>query len=438
MRKFSPVVFIILVLLGMTGSQAGEVYVLELDGVINPVAVDYIQSNIQKAEQAGAECLILQLDTPGGLMSSMRDIIKDFLNAELPIVVYISPRGAQSASAGVFITVAAHVAAMAPGTNIGAAHPVNLGGGGPFGGKPDSASSEAMMEKVTNDAVAQIRSLAHERGRNEEWVERAVRQSVSVTEQEAVDLNIVDLVAQDLNELVEYLDEKTVMLPSGEKVLSTHEARIEYRPMGFHHKILDIISNPNIAYLLMILGFYGLFFEIRSPGAIFPGVLGGIFLILAFFAFQVLPINYAGLALIIVAIILFILEVSITSYGLLTIGGLISMLLGSMMLFDVSEAPKALFSVSLAVIIPVVIITALFFVVALAYVVKAHRGKITTGSEGIVGEIGIAASDISESGTAQVHGEYWKAKAATPIPKGTEIIVRSVSRMILTVEKYEE
>jgi membrane-bound serine protease (ClpP class) len=416
-----------------------EVWVMEIDGVINPVATSYIHENIKGAAEADAECLIIQLDTPGGLMNSMRDIIKDILNADIPIVIYVSPRGAQSASAGVFITVAAHVAAMAPGTNIGAAHPVNLGGGGgPFGGgKPDSTSLKASMEKVTNDAVAQIRSLAQQRGRNEEWVEKAVRESVSITETEAVDLNVVDLVAGDLDELIEYLDGKVIELADGEKRLSTHAARIVKRPMGFHRKILDIISDPNIAYLLMILGFYGLFFEIRSPGAIFPGVLGGIFLILAFFAFQVLPINYAGLALIIVAIILFILEISITSYGLLTIGGLISMVLGSLMLFNVSEAPKALFSVSLSVIIPVVIVTALFVIFAVTFVVKAHKHKPTTGREGIIGETGYAATDLKNIGSVMVHGEIWKARATEPIAKDAPIIVKAIDKMVVVVEELK-
>lgn len=416
-----------------------EIWVLELDGVINPVAVSYISENIQEGEKAAIECLILKMDTPGGLMTSMRDIIKDILNAEFPVVVYISPRGAQSASAGVFITVAAHFAAMAPGTNIGAAHPVNIGGGGsPFGGeKPDSLQTKTMMEKITNDAVAQIRSLAHERGRNEEWVEEAVRKSVSVTENEALELGIIDLIAANETELIEYLDGKTAKLPSGEKVLSTHNARIVKRPLGFHRKILNAISDTNVAYLLLILGFYGLFFEIRSPGAIFPGVLGGIFLILAFFAFQVLPINYAGLALIVVAIILFILEISITSYGLLTIGGIISMILGSMMLFDVTGVPRELYSVSLSVIIPVVIFTILFFVIALSFAAKAHRNRPTTGLEGIVGEIGEALTEIGDSGSVEVHGEIWKASAPETIKKGTKIIVKSIDHMVLTVEEYK-
>ena len=416
-----------------------EIWILTIDGVINPVAASYLRENIHSAENTNVECLILQMDTPGGLMSSMRDIIKEILNSEVPVAVYVSPRGAQSASAGVFITVAAHFAAMAPGTNIGAAHPVNMGGGGsPFGGeKPDSADTKTMLEKVTNDAVAQIRSLAHQHGRNAQWLEDAVRKSVSITEIEAVKLKVVDYVAKNLDDYIEYLDGKVAKLPSGDKILATHEAKIINKPMGLHRKILDVISEPNIAYLLMILGFYGLFFEIRSPGAIFPGVLGGIFLILAFFAFQVLPINYAGLALIIVGIILFILEIKIVSYGLLTIGGLISMILGSMMLFNVEEAPQALYRVSLAVIIPVVICTLLFFVVALSYVVKAHKHKPTTGQEGIVGETGIATTDISPAGTVKVHGEIWRAQATQPILKGAQIIVKAVERMILTVEEYK-
>ena len=416
-----------------------EIWILTIDGVINPVAASYLRENIHSAENTNVECLILQMDTPGGLMSSMRDIIKEILNSEVPVAVYVSPRGAQSASAGVFITVAAHFAAMAPGTNIGAAHPVNMGGGGsPFGGeKPDSADTKTMLEKVTNDAVAQIRSLAHQHGRNAQWLEDAVRKSVSITEVEAVKLKVVDYVAKNLDDYIEYLDGKVAKLPSGDKILATHEAKIINKPMGLHRKILDVISEPNIAYLLMILGFYGLFFEIRSPGAIFPGVLGGIFLILAFFAFQVLPINYAGLALIIVGIILFILEIKIVSYGLLTIGGLISMILGSMMLFNVEEAPQALYRVSLAVIIPVVICTLLFFVVALSYVVKAHKHKPTTGQEGIVGETGIATTDISPAGTVKVHGEIWRAQATQPILKGAQIIVKAVERMVLTVEEYK-
>ncbi|RKY46867.1 MAG: nodulation protein NfeD, partial [Candidatus Neomarinimicrobiota bacterium] len=324
---------------------------------------------------------------------------------------------------------------MSPGTNIGAAHPVSIGGGGIFGGRQDSSSTKTMMEKVTNDAVAFIKAIARERGRNEKWVEEAVRKSVSITETEALKENVIDLVAGNLNELIAKINGKKVKTPTREVRLNTRNARVVMKPMGLHFRILNAISDPNIAYLLLILGFYGLFFELSNPGTIFPGVLGAIFLILAFFAFQILPINYAGLALIIVGIILFILEVKITSYGLLTIGGIISMIIGSMMLINTSEAPKQLFSISLQVIIPVVIFTAIFFIIALSLALKAHRKKVSTGSEGIIGEKGHALTDIDLEGMVMVHGEYWKARASEKISKGEKIKVKAVEGMILVVEK---
>ena len=433
-RFYLPKIFLILlagsILLTATPK---EIWVLEVDGVINPVSASYINDNLRKAQPDQVECLIIQMDTPGGLMTSMRDIIKNILNSEIPVVVYVSPRGAQCASAGVFIAVSAHFVAMSPGTNIGAAHPVNLGGGG-IGGQPDSASSQTMIEKATNDAVAYIRSLARERGRNEEWLEKAVRESASITETEAVKLQVVDVVVDDLDELLEILDGKTFKLPSGEKTVHTQEATIRFRPVGIHHRILDVISDPTVAYILLILGFYGIYFELSNPGAIFPGVLGAIFLILAFFAFQVLPINYAGLALIILGIILFILEVKIVSYGLLTIGGIVAMIFGSLMLIDVNQAPEVLKAVSLKVILPIVIFTAAFVIISLTLALKAHKAKPTTGIEGMIGETGQTITDVDKTGMAIVHGEYWKVSSDTPIPKGTEIVVLDVDRMVLKVK----
>jgi len=433
-RFYLPKIFLILlagsILLTATPK---EIWVLEVDGVINPVSASYINDNLRKAQPDQVECLIIQMDTPGGLMTSMRDIIKNILNSEIPVVVYVSPRGAQCASAGVFIAVSAHFVAMSPGTNIGAAHPVNLGGGG-IGGQPDSASSQTMIEKATNDAVAYIRSLARERGRNEEWLEKAVRESASITETEAVKLQVVDVVVDDLDELLEILDGKTFKLPSGEKTIHTQDATIRFRPVGIHHRILDVISDPTVAYILLILGFYGIYFELSNPGAIFPGVLGAIFLILAFFAFQVLPINYAGLALIILGIILFILEVKIVSYGLLTIGGIVAMIFGSLMLIDVNQAPEVLKAVSLKVILPIVIFTAAFVIISLTLALKAHKAKPTTGIEGMIGETGQTITDVDKTGMAIVHGEYWKVSSDTPIPKGTEIVVLDVDRMVLKVK----
>lgn len=433
-RFYLPKIFLIL-LVGsiLLTATPKEIWVLEVDGVINPVSASYINDNLRKAQPDQVECLIIQMDTPGGLMTSMRDIIKNILNSEIPVVVYVSPRGAQCASAGVFIAVSAHFVAMSPGTNIGAAHPVNLGGGG-IGGQPDSASSQTMIEKATNDAVAYIRSLARERGRNEEWLEKAVRESASITETEAVKLQVVDVVVDDLDELLEILDGKTFKLPSGEKTVHTQEATIRFRPVGIHHRILDVISDPTVAYILLMLGFYGIYFELSNPGAIFPGVLGAIFLILAFFAFQVLPINYAGLALIILGIILFILEVKIISYGLLTIGGIVAMTLGSLMLIDVNQAPEILEAVSLKVILPIVIFTAAFVIISLTLALKAHKRKPTTGIEGMIGETGQTITDVDKTGMAIVHGEYWKVSSDTPILKGTEIVVLDVDRMVLKVK----
>ncbi|HPC36087.1 MAG TPA: nodulation protein NfeD [Candidatus Marinimicrobia bacterium] len=410
-----------------------EIWVLEVDGVINPVSASYINDNLRKAQPDQVECLIIKMDTPGGLMTSMRDIIKNILNSEIPVIVYVSPRGAQCASAGVFIAVSAHFVAMSPGTNIGAAHPVNLGGGG-IGSQPDSASSQTMIEKATNDAVAYIRSLARERGRNADWLEKAVRESASITETEAVKMNVVDIVVDNLDDLLKILDGKTFKTPSGEKTIHTQGFTVRYRPVGVHRRILDIISDPTIAYILLMLGFYGIYFELSNPGAIFPGVLGAIFIILAFFAFQVLPINYAGLALIILGIVFFILEVKIVSYGLLTIGGIVAMIFGSLMLIDVNQAPEILKAVSLKVILPIVIFTAVFVIVSLSLALKAHKRQPTTGVEGMIGETGQTITDVEKTGMAIVHGEYWKVSSEMPISKGTEIVVLDVDRMVLKVK----
>jgi membrane-bound serine protease (ClpP class) len=323
---------------------------------------------------------------------------------------------------------------MSPGTNIGAAHPVTIGGGGfPGGGKPDTTSKSTMMEKITNDAVAYIRSIAEKRGRNADWAEEAVIKSVSVTETEALEKNIIDFISPSIDSLLRQLDGKTTKIRDVTTItLNTKDAQIREIPLGLRYKILNIISDPNIAYILMILGFYGLFFELSNPGSILPGVLGAIFLILAFFAFQVLPVNYAGLLLIILGVILFILEVKVTSYGMLTIGGIISMLFGSIMLID---TPEPLFRISWYVILSVVAFTALFFIAALSLALRAHQSKITTGMEGLIGMKGIAETRIREKGSVLVHGEIWNATSREPIPKGSNVVVVGYERMTLIVEK---
>ena len=404
------------------------VHVIEVESIITPVSAEFITSAIEKAENEGVHCLIIELDTPGGLLESTRQITKRFLAADIPIVVYVSPQGSRAASAGVFITYAAHVAAMAPSTNIGAAHPVNIQGG--------ADTSSVMNDKVTNDAVAQVKALAEKRGRNIEWAEKAVRESVSITEQEALDLNVIDFISPSVDSLLSQMDGMEVELVSREVTLKTKNARIIYHQMNLRYKILEKISNPNVAYILMMLGFYGLFFELSNPGAIFPGVVGAVCLILAFFALQVLPINYAGLLLILVAIVLFIMEVKITSFGLLTIGGIIAMLLGSLMLIEQPPDNFApVISISLTLIITVVALTAAFFIFAFGMAFRTHHKKVTTGNEGIVGESGMAQSKISPEGNVKVHGEIWKATSDALIKKGEKVRIVSVEGLVLKVEK---
>jgi len=404
------------------------VHVIEVESIITPVSAEFITSAIEKAENEGVHCLIIELDTPGGLLESTRQITKRFLAADIPIVVYVSPQGSRAASAGVFITYAAHVAAMAPSTNIGAAHPVNIQGG--------ADTSSVMNDKVTNDAVAQVKALAEKRGRNIEWAEKAVRESVSITEQEALDLNVIDFISPSVDSLLSQIDGMEVELVSREVTLKTKNARVIYRQMNLRYKILEKISNPNVAYILMMLGFYGLFFELSNPGAIFPGVVGAVCLILAFFALQVLPINYAGLLLILVAIVLFIMEVKITSFGLLTIGGIIAMLLGSLMLIEQPPDNFApVISISLTLIITVVALTAAFFIFAFGMAFRTHHKKVTTGNEGIVGESGMAQSKISPEGNVKVHGEIWKATSDALIKKGEKVRIVSVEGLVIKVEK---
>jgi membrane-bound serine protease (ClpP class) len=400
-----------------------EIMVITVDGVINPVAAEFIGKSIKKANDKKAEALVIELDTPGGLDTSMRNIVKDIIGSEVPVIVYVSPSGSRAASAGVFITLAAHVAAMAPGTNIGAAHPVGIG----------EKMDKTMAEKATNDAAAYIKSLAERNGRNAKWAEDAVRKSISATEAEALKEGVIDLVSKDLNSLLDAIDTRKLKTVMGEKALSTKNAVVVREEMGFRHRILNLISDPNIAYILMLLGFYGLFFELTNPGAIFPGVLGGISLILAFYAFQTLPVNYAGLLLIILAIILFILEVKIISHGVLTIGGVIAMIIGSLMLF---ESPAPFMKLSLAIVLPAVLITALFFSLTLGLAYKAYKRKPVTGPEGLRGSQGVAYTEITkDGGMVLLHGERWAAYSDEPVAKGEKVIVEAVSDLKVKVRK---
>ena len=400
------------------------VQVIEIDGIINPVSAKHIVSSIDNAHEAGHQCLIVILDTPGGLMESMRIIVKKMLSADIPVVVYVAPSGARAASAGVFVTMAAHVAAMAPSTHIGAAHPVTLGG---------KEQDKAMMEKIVNDTVAFAKSIAKKRGRNETWAAEAVEKSVSITDEEAVDLKVVDLVSPTLEDLILQLDGRQVSLDEKETVvLRTKGADICRVSMTWRDRLLDTISHPQIAYLLFLLGMMGIYFEISNPGAILPGVVGGIAIILAFFALQVLPVNYAGLALMILAVLLFIAEIKVASYGLLSIGGIISLLLGSIMLID---NPTEYLRISWQVIVPAVAVTGGFFVFAITMAIRARVKKPTTGIEGLVGRIGVAESDFRPDGRVAVYGEIWTAESDDKIKKGEDVEVIRVDKLKLIVKK---
>jgi len=402
---------------------AADVLRLKVDGPITPVTARYLMDGLSRAERQHAEAVIITLDTPGGLMSSTMDIDKRLLAAKVPVIVYISPSGGRAASAGVFISYAAHLVAMAPSTNIGSAHPVTMGGA-----KQDS--SAVMMEKVTNDAVSHIRGLARQRGRNADWAESAVRESKNISEEEALEQNVISLIAADFDSLLDALDGRVVEVDGQSVTLHTADAVVEHRPMNWRYQILDKIADPNIAYLLMLGGVMGLFFELRSPGALFPGILGGISLILAFFAMQVLPINAAGVLLIILAVLFFVLEAYTPTFGFLTIGGVIAMILGSLMLFRSPE-----FFVSLSVILPAVAGLALFFFFVAAMALKAQTRKVSTGTQGLVGEQGTVLRAAAGAEQVGVHGEIWRAYSSDKLKKGDCIEVTAVNGMVLTVKK---
>jgi len=401
-----------------------RILVGRIQDAIGPVTKDYVHRVLQTAAAEKPECVIFTLDTPGGLDASMRSIVQDILSSPVPVVVFVYPSGGRAASAGAIISLAAHVVAMAPSTNIGAAHPVAVGQG---------EMDEHMSEKVTNDAAAYARGIAKERGRDVDWAEKIVRESISSTAEEALAIGVADLIASDLDSLSRKLDGRVVEIAGKERTLATKDAaRIELTP-SLREKLLAKISDPNIAYLLLLLGIFGIFFELQNPGAIFPGIVGGIAILLAFFALQLLPVNLTGLALIILAIIMFLLEIKVPSGGLLTVGGIASMLIGSIMLFD-SSLP--FMRVSLSVIIPAVIFTALFFLFAVGMGIRAQRKKVTTGDKGIVGEIGEARTEIGDTGSVFVHGEYWNAESDEPIPAESKIQVIAVEGMTLKVKRY--
>ncbi|HDQ44101.1 MAG TPA: nodulation protein NfeD [bacterium] len=395
---------------------------ITIDGAITPVTARFIDSAVARAENEGADCLVIEIDTPGGLMQATLEIDKRLLAAKVPVVVYVAPSGGRAASAGVFITYAAHLAAMAPSTNIGSAHPVSMMG---------RDSSKVMMDKVVNDAVAHIRGLAEKRGRNADWAEAAIRTSVNITEKEALETGVIDLIAKDPVDLLDLLDGRTVQIDDrAEVTLRTRSAQIRQREMDWRHQILNKIADPNIAYFLLLLAALGIYFEFSNPGSILPGTVGVICAVLFLFASQILSINAAGVVLIVLAIVFFIIEIYTPTFGILTAGGILAFITGSLMLF---RAPEV--RVSLSVLIPAMVVFLAFVLTALYLAVRTRLTKPTTGKQGLIGKQGTALSPIRPEGQVSVHGEVWWAESTEPIRKGEKVEVTGLEGLKLFVRK---
>lgn len=412
-RYFFPV----LLILCLTTLGYGSIIKITVNAPIHPITSEYILKSLEKADRENASLIIISLNTPGGLDTSMREIIEKILSTKTPVVAFVSPSGARAASAGFFIGVACDLFVMAPGTNTGAAHPVGISITG-------QQMDETMADKVTNDAASYIKSISEKRGRNAKMAEDAVRESLSYTEKEALEGGLIDLIAKDEQEIIDFFHNKTIQKFDGEEIiLDLQDEEIVDLPMTARQKFLLTISNPNLAYILLMLGLLGLYFEFSNPGAILPGVLGGLCLLVAIFSFQILPINYVGLILILLSIGLFILELKIQSYGILSVGGVLAMVIGSIMLID---APIPELRPSLMFIIPVALGLSLIFLFLIILAVRVHMRKALTGKEGLVGKIGVARTDLNPEGKVFVHGEIWNAEAQQDIPQGAKVKVSEV------------
>jgi len=416
-------VSLLLLALGPAAMASQRVVILTLSDSIQPASLRYLERGLSTADAAGAAVSIIELNTPGGLLTSLRQMTTAITTARRPVVVYVTPSGAQAASAGFFLLMAADVAAMAPGTNAGAAHPVAGEG---------AELSKTMAEKVTNDAAALIRSLADQRGRSSEWAEKAVRKSLSYTEREALEKKLIEVVANDRGELLKWLNGREIKRFDGRtEKLDTAAPEIVVVAPSASDKLLSVIAHPNIAYLLLLLGMVGIYFELSHPGAVLPGVLGGVSILLALFALSVLPVNYVGVLLILLGIGFFVAEVKVASYGLLTVAGLASFVLGSLMLI---RSPFPALRVGLAVVLPTAVAVAFVVIFLLTRVLRSHRKPPITGAEGLVGEIGDAAVALAPGGKVFVHGEYWDAVSHTPVPLGAKVRVLKVDGKRLEVE----
>jgi membrane-bound serine protease (ClpP class) len=404
----------------LSAADKQELLILRVSDPISPGIAEFVTDGLQLASETGAAGIVIALDTPGGLVESMRRIVQAIYACKVPVIVYVSPSGARAASAGVMITIAADIAAMAPGTNIGAAHPVGTGG---------QDIGKTMEEKAVNDLVAFAKGIANRRGRNAKWVEKAVRESVSVTAGEALKANVIDLIAKDLDDLIAQVEGRTI---KGKGTLHLAGVRRTLIEESLRIKILKAISDPNIAYVLLMIGIAGLYFELATPGTVLPGVVGGIALILAFFSLQALPVNVAGILLILLAIIFFILELKVTSYGMLSFAGVLSLVLGSMMLFK-GAGPQ--YQVALHVLLPTVLLVSGFFVGVVILVVRAHTRKIRTGADGLVDEVGMVKQVQGQAGKVLVHGELWRAKFSDPVSVGDKVRIKAVEDLVLIVSR---
>ena len=405
----------------------GKVIVAQWNDAVTPVMADYIKRVVQKAEKDGASVIVLELDTPGGLDTAMRDIIKTMMRTPVPFVVFVYPPGARAASAGAIITIAADIAAMAPSTNIGSASPVQMGG---------QEMSETMKKKVINDMVAYVKSIAKEKGRNEKVIVKMVTESINLPAKEALKKKVIDVIASDIYELLKKIDGKKVKKGSYEITVKTKEQNVEYVKPGFRERFLSIIANPTLAYLLLMIGFYGIFFELYNPGAVIPGTIGAISLLLALYALNAISVNWLGVLLIALGVLFFALEVITPTFGALAISGVISMLIGSIILVS-PDSPYG--DISLQVIIPVVVVSAAFFLTVAYFGFKAQKKKKLTGIEGMVGKKGIAETDITHrGGKVFIEGELWNAYSDEEIKKGEEVVVDSIEGLKLKVKRASE
>ncbi len=417
----SMIIYLLVCAAQVYGAQ-DKIRMITVRDPITPVTAHFLHRNLEESSRLGDRLVLIEMDTPGGLDSAMREIVKDVMASPIPVVVYVAPSGARAASAGAIIALSADVCAMAPGTNIGAAHPVSLG----------EMHDKTMEAKVVNDAEAYAEGIAHKRGRNETLARRMVRDSISLSAEKSLEGRVIDLIARDRDDLLRQLEGRHINRGGREVVLHLTGVKVVTAGMGKVERILNAISNPNIAYVLMMLGMMGLFFELSNPGVILPGVIGGIALILAFFAFQALPVNYAGILLILLGIILFIAEIKVVSHGMLTVGGLVAMVFGSLMLF---ESQEPYLRVSWSVILVTVLAVAGFFVVVVTKALAVHRRRPTTGKEGLIGVDGTAESVIAPKGKVFVRGEYWDAWSEDAISAGSRITVEAVEGMQLKVKR---